>query len=151
MNLIILPQGILSLCGLRNICKEKTIGTISIDRRDTATASLQKGGTVRRIAWIVERVDYNVASFRYRSLIPAYELSSSGVQSVFTTIDEVSIADADLFVFVKVFGQKHLDFAKSLQDAGRPYVLDLCDNIFWADYAPKRQIGGRINFLQMAT
>jgi glycosyltransferase involved in cell wall biosynthesis len=98
----------------------------------------------------VERVDYNVASFRYRSLIPAYELSSVGTQSVFTTIDEVSVTDADIFVFVKVFGQKHLDFATALQRAGRPYVLDLCDNIFWADYAPKRQIGGRDNFLQMA-
>lgn len=106
--------------------------------------------TVRRIAWIVERVDYNVASFRYRSLIPAYELSSIGTQSLFTTIDDVSVADADLFVFVKVFGQKHLDFATALHRAGRPYVLDLCDNIFWADYAPKRQIGGRSNFLQMA-
>jgi hypothetical protein len=103
-----------------------------------------------RIAWIVDGVDYNVASFRYRSLIPAYELSAVGTDSIFATIDEVSVTDADLFVFVKVFGPKHLDFAAALQRAGRPYVLDLCDNIFWADYAPKRAMGGRENFLQMA-
>jgi glycosyltransferase involved in cell wall biosynthesis len=103
-----------------------------------------------RIAWIAERVNYNVASFRYRSLIPAYELAASGVESIFTTIDQVSVADADVFVFIKVFAEPHVAFAQALHQAGKPYILDLCDNIFWAEYAPKRQLGRYSNFLLMA-
>jgi hypothetical protein len=129
---------------------KRLIGTISVEYRHITTAIPQVGTTCSRVAWIVERVDYNVASFRYRSLIPAYELTGAGIQTVFATIDDISVTDADLFVFVKVFGQKHLDFAAALQRAGRPYILDLCDNIFWAEYAPKRHIGGGDNFLQMA-
>jgi hypothetical protein len=65
------------------------------------------------------------------------------------TIEEASLSRADIFIFVKAFSPKHLEFAKSLREAGRPYILDLCDNIFWDSYAPKRQTGNKSHFTEM--
>lgn len=102
------------------------------------------------IAWVVDSIDYDIASFRYRSLIPSYALAAAGIESIFVTADHVSISDADIFVFIKAFGQEHLELANALHHAGRPYILDLCDNIFGSKYASKRHAGDPRNFMQMA-
>lgn len=107
-------------------------------------------GQQPRIAWIVDRIDYDVAGFRYRCLIPAYEMQVAGIDSIFATIDNVAVNDADIFVFVKSFGDKQLAFAEKLYRAGHPYILDLCDNIFGSSYAPKRSFGDPANFAKMA-
>jgi glycosyltransferase involved in cell wall biosynthesis len=106
-------------------------------------------GSCEGLDWYVEKADYNVASFRYRCLLPAHFLESGGLSSrFFTTIQSPDGVRAA--VFVKAFGDAHLELARDMYRRGRPFILDLCDNIFANGYCSKLKYLDTGNFLKMA-
>ena len=91
-----------------------------------------------RIAWLVSIADVNVASFRYRCLIPAWALQQARHDSVIFVDDRPDPAMFDALVVVKRAGADIDAVARSFQACGKPVFLDLCDNIFVPGYAQRR-------------
>lgn len=88
-----------------------------------------------RVGWKVTTLGLNVASVRYRALIPMLALSRQGVQSrVFRSADEGNLDGLDAVVFVKSFTAEDLFLAQRAKARGIPVVLDLCDNVFVPGY-----------------
>lgn len=102
-----------------------------------------------QLDWYVEKADYNIACFRYRCLLPAHFLQSNGLASRFFST-AVSADTEGVSIFVKAFGDMHLELARDLHRRGRPIVLDLCDNIFAKGYSSKLKYLDAGNFLKMA-
>jgi glycosyltransferase involved in cell wall biosynthesis len=102
----------------------------------------------RRIGWCVEAADYDIASVRYRCLIPAFALEAWGYHSTFLTSPRDG--ELDFFVFVKTFGPEHVQLAERLRRKGIPFALDLCDNIFSQGYQSKRKFTNAEGFRVMA-
>jgi glycosyltransferase involved in cell wall biosynthesis len=126
---------------------------------EPAKVLLQAGQTVSaghglapgfRVAWFTERADLDVASFRYRCLIPALSIDDLSIRSVFPKRGEAAVAQADLFVFVKCFGMADLALAHELKRHGKPFILDLCDNIFTEAYTSQLRFADRRIFQEMA-
>lgn len=78
-----------------------------------------------------------LASARYRSILPAYELAKHGTESAFCYIDESTdvsslenVFDSDVIIFNKSFCKKNEVLAAKAKLKGIKVVLDLSDNYF---------------------
>jgi glycosyltransferase involved in cell wall biosynthesis len=90
----------------------------------------------KRIAWKVLRLGLDMASVRYRALLPALALQVHGYESTFIQQGE-SLTDYSSFaaaIFVKSFSPEDLELAKAFVASGVPVFLDLCDNVFVDGY-----------------
>ena len=91
-----------------------------------------------KLAWIAATADPNVASFRYRCLVPAWALREQGHDSTIF-VDELPSADQfDALIAVKNAGGRLDEAARQFRAQGKPVFLDLCDNIFVPGYAQRR-------------
>ena len=107
------------------------------------------------IGWKISSPSINVASVRYRCLLPVLALRNTGIAArVFSKALPDLLNGLACLVFVKSF--KSGDYLLALQASQRaiPVVLDLCDNIFIGGYG-RQQPGGPTTspdrvFLQMA-
>ena len=80
----------------------------------------------------------DIASARYRMLIPSIPLKSKGyaIEFVYLPLDESivevqnSVLPTDIVVFAKSFNVANEGFARSLKKAGTKIVVDLSDNYF---------------------
>lgn len=91
-----------------------------------------------KLAWLAAVADPNVASFRYRCLIPAWALRDHGHDSTIF-VDEVPDAEGyDALIAVKSAGRRVDEAAARFRAAGKPVYLDLCDNVFVPGYAQRR-------------
>lgn len=91
-----------------------------------------------KLAWLAAVADPNVASFRYRCLIPAWALSDHGHDSTIF-VDEVPNPEGyDALIAVKSAGRRVDEAAARFRAAGKPVYLDLCDNVFVPGYAQRR-------------
>ncbi|MCB9072220.1 MAG: hypothetical protein H6623_01265 [Bdellovibrionaceae bacterium] len=87
-----------------------------------------------RIFWKVHQLTPNIASIRYRCLIPIFE-SLQKTPSHRHFVRDVSCFDIssdtiDIAVFVKTTRPQDLLLAKELKKKGIPIVFDTCDNLF---------------------
>lgn len=91
-----------------------------------------------RLAWFAAAADPNVASFRYRCLIPAWALRDLGHDSTIF-VDEVPDPERyDALIAVKSAGARVDEAARRFRAHGKPVYLDLCDNVFVPGYAQRR-------------
>lgn len=91
-----------------------------------------------RIGWKVSTLDSNMASVRYRAVLPMLALHDVGLQNeIFASVLEESVADLDALVIVKSFTPDDFRLAQLACARGVPFVLDLCDNIFIDGYGSK--------------
>lgn len=91
-----------------------------------------------KLAWFAAAADPNVASFRYRCLIPAWALRDLGHDST-VFVDEVPDPERyDALIAVKSAGTRVDEASRRFRAHGKPVYLDLCDNVFVPGYAQRR-------------
>lgn len=112
---------------------------------------MQKEKKLQRIAWKLSRLTSNVASVRYRCLLPAKFLENHGVQSTFfQSSDAIDFSCFDAIVFVKCFTEYDYHLAQKAQASGVKVFLDICDNLFFVNHETKKYSFQYKFFLKMA-
>jgi len=91
--------------------------------------------TKAKIGWKVSKLSLNVASVRYRALLPVIALRDAGEKChVFADYDQRNLQDVSVLVIVKGLVPEDLELASEAWSRGIAIVLDLCDCIFVKDY-----------------
>ncbi len=88
----------------------------------------------KNIIWKLGAVNFNVASLRYRCLLPSLELQKSGyTPRIFLGKEIVSFSwkNTAALVFVKTFTGYDYHLAQRAVEKGIPVYIDLCDDIFF--------------------
>ena len=103
------------------------------------------------LIWKTQTLNVNVASVRYRCLLPLKYLAKRGVhQTIFGGGDPVKITpQTAAIVFVKSFRNQDIETCKQAEQLGVPIILDLCDNIFIEEYALGKEYVPADNFRRM--
>src|SRR5262245_8235868 len=91
-----------------------------------------------KLAWLAAVADPNVASFRYRCLVPAWALCEHGHESTIFADEVPDPKDFDALIAVKSAGRRVEEAARRFRAAGKAVYLDLCDNVFVPGYAQRR-------------
>ncbi len=87
------------------------------------------------VGWKVSTQNLNVASVRYRALLPALALKKQRIKSrFFHKNPERNLRGLDALVLVKSTHFKDYVFAQQAAMHGIPIILDLCDHIFVPGY-----------------
>ena len=87
------------------------------------------------IGWKLASLELNMASVRYRAMLPLLALESHGSTcKVFSSLNHAQLDTLDLLVIVKSFTTDDLVLLQLARSRGVPVLLDLCDNIFVAKY-----------------
>ncbi|MGB3765870.1 MAG: hypothetical protein WA947_04885 [Phormidesmis sp.] len=104
------------------------------------------------LIWKTQTLNVNMASVRYRCLLPLRYLSKQGIeQSIFGGADPVNVMpQTKAIVFVKSFRNQDVKTCERVHRLGVPIILDLCDNIFIENYAADNNYVPAKNFLLMA-
>lgn len=88
-----------------------------------------------QIGWKVQSLTTDIASVRYRALLPMLALESADVQNrLFSSGLELNLDGLDVLVIVKSFTPNDLFLAQHAASRGIRVVIDLCDNIFVGQY-----------------
>ena len=103
------------------------------------------------IGWKVASLDTNIASVRYRAILPSIVLKSVALQSKFCSRPSVkNLQGIDVLVIVKSLTEDDLFLSEQATQRGIPVVLDLCDNIFVPGYLGRGKVSPAHNFMAMA-
>jgi glycosyltransferase involved in cell wall biosynthesis len=88
------------------------------------------------IGWKVSSLTADMASVRYRAMLPllALEAKSGCVCRIFSDPRDARLAELDVLVVVKSFSADDLALTQRAVSLGVPVILDLCDNIFVPGY-----------------
>ena len=93
------------------------------------------------LIWKTNSLDVNIASVRYRCLLPLRYLKLQGYKSLILygsqKIPFNLSQKYDAIIFVKSFTSYDLSLARQANQARIPIILDICDNLFIDEYAPK--------------
>jgi Glycosyl transferases group 1 len=88
-----------------------------------------------QIGWKVQTLTTDIASVRYRALLPMLALESVDLQNrLFSSGLELNLDGLDALVIVKSFTPDDLFLAQHAASRGIRVVIDLCDNIFIGQY-----------------
>lgn len=97
--------------------------------------------TDKYVLWKLSALSPQLASARYRALLPALGLNQLGVRSVFTASARIDLlGTARAVVIVKSFSQDDMVLAEEARRLGVPVFIDLCDNIFVPGYRGKSDV-----------
>jgi len=99
------------------------------------------------IAWKPKSNDANVASVRYRCLIPLEALKQKGMSV--ELFDEKKVDNYKAVIFSKLYDKKNQDVAYRVHEAGGIVILDLCDNHFYNPFELDAYNHVKINLLKM--
>jgi hypothetical protein len=103
------------------------------------------------IGWKVALLDPNIASVRYRAILPSIFLESAAIQSKrFSRPSVKNLQGIDVLVIVKSLTEDDVFLAEQATQRGIPVVLDLCDNIFVSGYLGFGKVCPADNFMAMA-
>lgn len=106
--------------------------------------SESKPGLAKTSAFIrVAKCDLQLASVRYRGLLPACAMQEMGWNVRVGSGDDVVPADTALAVAVKPLTQRDLHWVRSIHQMGVPLIVDLCDNVFVDGYGGRGTEVGR--------
>jgi len=87
------------------------------------------------IGWCVSSLSLNVASVRYRAVLPIVALEALGhTCHLFTNADPVRLESLDALVIVKDFSVESYRLVQRAKSLKIPVIFDLCDNIFVDGY-----------------
>lgn len=90
------------------------------------------------VGWKVTTLSLDVASVRYRALLPILGLEDRDISGrLFADHAGCHLDGLDALVFVKSFTPADLELARTARQRGIPVVLELCDCIFVENYAGK--------------
>lgn len=108
--------------------------------------------TTGKIGWKVAKLSLNVASVRYRALLPVLALQEAGKSChVFADYDSCNLDGLSLLVIVKGLIPNDLELAREAHERGIPMLLDLCDCIFVDNYGGSNySVQPATSFLAMA-
>ncbi len=100
------------------------------------------------LLWKVESCNLKIASVRIRCMLPALSLERHGWLPVMLEKNETvsNFDNVKAMIFVKSFSYHDYLLAKKAHASNIPIILDLCDNIFVAEYASYK----KNHFSQMA-
>jgi|CXWL01.1.fsa_nt_gi hypothetical protein len=103
------------------------------------------------IGWKVASLDSNIASVRYRAILPSTLLESVGIQSKWISRSSITyLQGIDVLVIVKSLTEDDVFLAEQARQRGIPVILDLCDNIFVPGYLGHGKVPPADNFIAMA-
>jgi hypothetical protein len=103
------------------------------------------------VGWCVASLSLNVASVRYRAVLPIVALEHAGhTCEIFTHATSVDLTRFDVLVVVKDFSVETYGIVQKAHALNIPVVLDLCDNIFVNGYGKSSASLPRDMFLGMA-
>lgn len=104
------------------------------------------------LIWKTQTLNANIASLRYRCLLPLKYLANKGVaQVIYGGVDSIELtAKTDAIIFVKSFQDRDVTTCRQAAELGVPIILDLCDNIFIPGYATDSSYVPADNFRLMA-
>lgn len=103
------------------------------------------------IGWKVSTLNSNLASLRYRALIPILALEKRSIKCrVFSNVRNVSLQNLDVLVIVKSFTIDDYCLAHKAADLGIPVIFDLCDNVFIENYTHSNKLSPTNIFLMIA-
>lgn len=87
------------------------------------------------VVWRVQKVTLDLASVRYRALLPCASLADAGVSCTLTaTADKRAVENASHVVIVKAFTPADIELARHAKACGKHVYFDLCDNVFVDGY-----------------
>lgn len=87
------------------------------------------------IGWCVSSLSLNIASVRYRAVLPIVALEALGhTCQLFTSANPVNLKSLDVLVVVKDFGIETYQLIQRAKSLDIPVIFDLCDNIFVEGY-----------------
>jgi hypothetical protein len=87
------------------------------------------------VVWRVQKVTLDLASVRYRALLPCVSLADEGVSCALTaTADKRAVDKASHVVIVKAFTPADIELARHARSCGKHLFFDLCDNVFVDGY-----------------
>lgn len=87
------------------------------------------------VGWCVASLSFDMASVRYRALLPLLALEAEGfICSLFTSRAPVKLESLDVLVIVKAFSIESLALVQRARELNIPVIIDLCDNVFVPGY-----------------
>jgi glycosyltransferase involved in cell wall biosynthesis len=106
------------------------------------------------VGWKVAKLSADVASIRYRAMLPVLELEGRGMDArIFSHASPDNLQGLDCLVIVKSFTPDDFFLVCAAHKRGIPVVIDLCDNIFIEGYGKKAGVRSSLpalHFDQMA-
>ncbi len=103
------------------------------------------------MGWKVSTLNLNLASLRYRAILPMLALDRFGIKGkIFNKPNRNSLIGLDALVIVKSFTFEDYWLAQEAVKMKVPVIFDLCDNIFIDQYAKKNPISPSTIFLLIA-
>ena len=88
-----------------------------------------------KVGWCVASLSLDMASVRYRALLPLLALEAQGcICRLFTSRGPVNLESLDVLVVVKAFSVESLALVQRARALDIPVIIDLCDNVFVPGY-----------------
>ena len=96
---------------------------------------------LKKIGWKASGLSPDLASVRYRAILPLVALEKVGIRScIIPTITNIELKNFDAIIIVKSFTPDDLYLAQQAKLKNIPVFFDLCDNIFIEDYRGKQTV-----------
>jgi hypothetical protein len=109
------------------------------------------GCNIKKIGWKVSGLSADLASVRYRAILPLISLEKIGIQSkIIPLVVDADLDSFDAIIIVKSFTPDDLYLAQQANAKKIPVFFDLCDNIFIEAYRGKQIVTPAEVFLTMA-
>ncbi|WP_020408808.1 hypothetical protein [Hahella ganghwensis] len=87
------------------------------------------------IGWKVSTLNIELASLRYRAMLPILALEKYAIKSkILACRYQGCLSNIDVLVIVKSFTEEDILLAQEAESIGIPVIFDLCDNIFIQEY-----------------
>lgn len=104
-----------------------------------------------QVGWCVVSLSLDMASVRYRAILPLLALEDIGhTNKLFTSAKPVDVETLDALIIVKNFCFESYSLAQKARASGKPDILDLCDNIFIDGYGKKNKNKASDMFITMS-
>ncbi|MFJ2487789.1 glycosyltransferase [Pseudomonas sp. NPDC087639] len=94
-----------------------------------------------KVGWCVSSLSLDIASVRYRALLPLLALEKKGfICRLFSPQSSMDLEGLDALVIVKTFSMESLALIQRARALGIPVIIDLCDNVFVPGYGKSMNV-----------
>ncbi|WP_325918169.1 glycosyltransferase family protein [Pseudomonas frederiksbergensis] len=107
--------------------------------------------SLKKVGWCVSSLSIDIASVRYRALLPLLALKEKGyVCRLFSPQSCEDLEALDALVIVKAFSLESLALVQRARALDIPVLIDLCDNVFVPGYGKNLSVPPAEMFVRMA-
>ncbi|WLG96488.1 hypothetical protein [Pseudomonas sp. FP198] len=118
---------------------------------DSTKKNTGTNNALPRIGWCVASLSADIASVRYRAVLPLLALEEKQYHcTLFTHTTKIDLDDLDVLVIVKNFTVESFLLAQEARAKGVTVILDLCDNIFIEAYGKNSKTRASDMFMAIA-